>query len=72
MLAEAGLDSVVCKDIAELCREIARGAGAAMLTEEAVVGDHDGCLQEVLREQPPWSDFPLVVLAREGAESGDT
>jgi PAS domain S-box-containing protein len=67
-LAAAGLAYASCKDVAELCRELEAGAGAALLTEEAVVGDRAGCLPEVLRNQPPWSDFPLVVLAREGAE----
>ena len=32
----------------------------------AVLGDRPD-IQEALRNQPPWSDFPLVVLAREGA-----
>ena len=67
-LAAAGLRSVVCKDLADLCREIGCGAGLALLTEEAVVGDREGCLQKLLSEQPQWSDLPLVVVAREGAE----
>ena len=67
-LAAAGLTHAACKDINDLCREFEAGAGAALLTEEAVVGDRFGCLQEALRNQPPWSDFPLVVLAREGPE----
>jgi PAS domain S-box-containing protein len=64
-LSAAGIDCAVCRDVAELCREIASGAGAALLTEEAVEADHGGCLQNVLRDQPTWSDFPLIVLARE-------
>ena len=71
-LAAAGLDYVLCKDLADLCREIGRGAGAALLTEEAVVGDHDGCLHKTLREQLPWSDLPLVVLAQEGTQGAGT
>src|SRR6185312_2165624 len=67
VLSEAGLEYTLCTDIAHLCREIGRGAGAALLTEEAIEGDRDGCLQQVVKAQPPWSDFPLVVLARERA-----
>jgi PAS domain S-box-containing protein len=67
-LVAAGLACAVCQDMAELCREIRRGAGTALLTEEAVESDGEGCLQSELRNQPPWSDFPLVVLAREGAD----
>ncbi len=69
-LAAAGLSYAVCKDLPDLCREIIAGAGTALLTEEAVVGHRDGCLAEVLRDQPPWSDFPLLVLAREGERHG--
>jgi PAS domain S-box-containing protein len=67
VLSEAGLECTLCTDLAHLCREIERGAGAALLTEEAIEGDREGCLQTVVKVQPPWSDFPLVVLAREQA-----
>lgn len=65
-LEAAGLTGVVCKDMGELCDEIKRGAGLALLTEDVVVADRGRCLQGAVRDQPPWSDFPLVVLAREG------
>jgi signal transduction histidine kinase/ActR/RegA family two-component response regulator len=67
-LAGAGLDCAVCEDLAELCLEIERGAGLALLTEEAVVRDGAGRLQKGLQGQPAWSDVPLVVLAREGSD----
>ncbi len=67
VLATAGLDCVLCTDIDHVCREIGQGAGAALLTEEAVSGDRYGCLVAVLSEQPPWSDLPLVLLAEEGS-----
>lgn len=67
-LTEAGLNCAICGDMTELCREIAQGAGVALLTEEAVAGDKFGHLLETLREQPAWSDLPLVVLVHEGGE----
>ena len=67
VLAGAGLEYALCTDLAHLCREIGRGAGAALLAEEAIEGDRDGRLRQVVKAQPPWSDFPLVVLAREKA-----
>ena len=66
-LGAAGLDHAVCEDLAGLCREIGRGAGAALLTEEALGADRARLIEETLRGHPAWSDFPLVVLAREGA-----
>jgi PAS domain S-box-containing protein len=71
VLSGAGLGCVICEGMDHLCREIGRGAGAALLTEEAIEGDRDGCLREALGAQPPWSDFPLVVLARQGAGAPD-
>jgi PAS domain S-box-containing protein len=64
-LVAAGLEPTMCANLNVLCREIGRGAGVALLTEEAAEADWEGCLQTALRDQPPWSDFPLVVLARE-------
>ena len=66
-LAEAGLECVVCPNLSVLCLEIGKGAGVALVTEEAIIGDRERCLQQVLQSQPTWSDFPLVVLARESS-----
>jgi PAS domain S-box-containing protein len=67
-LSEVGLECVVCPSLPALCLEIDKGAGVALLPEEAILADHQRCLQQVLESQPTWSDFPLVVLA--GAGSG--
>ncbi len=64
ILAKAGMTCCVCLDLADLARAIVEGAGAALVTEEALDGDDDARM--VLRwvaAQPPWSDFPFVVLA---------
>jgi PAS domain S-box-containing protein len=68
-LAAAGVRCLVCTTIGEVCREMERGAGAAVVTAEAVLGDREGSLAGLLRAQPPWSDFPLIVLTPAGAES---
>src|SRR6185436_1781321 len=67
VLSTAGLPCVVCEDIAHLAREITAGAGAVLLTEEVLAG---GGIQEVLnsiRNQPAWSDLPIVMLMAGGA-----
>jgi signal transduction histidine kinase/ActR/RegA family two-component response regulator len=69
LLAGDGLTCVLCLDLAALCRQIESGAGAAVLTEEALAADRDGRLAEVLRCQPPWSDLPLILLTGGGADS---
>ena len=64
ILARAGMACRVCADLADLARAAAEGAGAALVTEEALEGDDDaGALLRWVAAQPPWSDFPFVVLA---------
>jgi len=46
----------------DLCAEIARGAGAAIVSEEALTPQAIGALSHVVEQQPPWSDFPLILL----------
>jgi signal transduction histidine kinase/ActR/RegA family two-component response regulator len=65
----AGIRCFTCNSIEDVCREAGRGAGAAVVTVEAVLGDKDGRVAGWLKAQPPWSDFPLVVLTPPGVES---
>jgi signal transduction histidine kinase len=62
-LAAEGMEARVCADMAELCAELAIGAGAALLTQEALTGGGAVQLRAVLEPQPPWSDFPVVLFA---------
>jgi signal transduction histidine kinase/CheY-like chemotaxis protein len=66
IFATASLPFTICENLDQLCRGIRAGAGVALLLEEICDSDRAGCLQAALAEQPPWSDFPLVVLARAG------
>jgi signal transduction histidine kinase/ActR/RegA family two-component response regulator len=47
----------------ELADEIRKGAGALLIAEEALRDDVFQRLEEVLREQPVWSDLPIVVFS---------
>lgn len=67
---EICMETYICKDVAELCREMEKDAGAMLVTQEAILSND--CvlkLNESLRKQPPWSDFPLIVLTPAGTES---
>jgi PAS domain S-box-containing protein len=69
VFATAGLPCDCCSDLAELCEQLKEGAGAILVPEEAIVADKHDCLADWLRNQPPWSDLPVLVLARTGADS---
>ncbi len=61
-LRAAGLASDVCADVRSLCGELASGAGAIIITEEALGPDSAAMLMAVLADQPPWSEIPLIIL----------
>src|SRR5262245_60322167 len=69
LLAEAGLAVSACPDLAGLCRELDRGAGAILLTEEVLAAGQPDDLVAALGRQPPWSDVPILLLSGSGADS---
>ena len=68
ILARAGIACAGCADPGQVCEQLTAGAGAVLIAEEAIHGG-DGRLAEWLGRQPPWSDLPVLVLARAGADS---
>jgi signal transduction histidine kinase/CheY-like chemotaxis protein len=62
LLAREQVAGLPCTDVSTLCRRLEEGAGAAILVEEVLTDRAiDGIAQELAR-QPPWSDFPFVIL----------
>ena len=69
ILEEAGAECAPCRDVGDVCGGIAGGAGIAVLSEEALTNENLDLLRLELRRQPAWSDFPLLILTEEGADS---
>lgn len=68
-LSDAGLVSAICAGIEDFRRELSEGAGLIFLTEEALIPETIAPLIGTLREQPPWSDIPIIVLTSDGGEN---
>src|SRR5262245_24859068 len=66
ILAEAGFPAEIRPDLSELCAELRRGAGLAILADEAIHGVDLRPLAALLRQQPPWSDLPIILLTQRG------
>jgi signal transduction histidine kinase len=62
LLRNAGLTAHVADDLAGLLAGLTSGAGAAFVAEEALFNEDLTALQDWIAQQPPWSDFPFVVL----------
>ena len=69
VLEAAGINSFSCASLEQVCAELARGSGAVLLAEEAILQEEGNCLDQWLYRQPPWSDLPLLILSRPGADS---
>jgi signal transduction histidine kinase/DNA-binding response OmpR family regulator len=69
LLAKAGLTCVGCENLNQLVKEVDAGAGAVLLTEEAITGEGIDELLKTLDKQPSWSDLPVVMMMRQGDQS---
>lgn len=66
ILRDARLHADICIDLPHLAHEIERGADVAILTEEATREANARPLIAWIAAQPPWSDFPFIVLTEHG------
>lgn len=55
-----------------MCTFIREGAGAAIVSEEAFTRNSIQPLLEVLRHQPKWSDFPVILLTISGRVTAES
>jgi signal transduction histidine kinase/ActR/RegA family two-component response regulator len=69
LLASLEVPALAAANAAELFQEISAGAGAVILADEALFPETVAGLLATLREQPPWSDLPLIVFTRSGESS---
>jgi signal transduction histidine kinase len=68
-LCIAGFTPEICGSVEALCFAIREGAGAALVGDEALTHPAILVLAEQLSGQPPWSDFPLLVMTSGGGST---
>jgi len=72
MVEEGGHHAERCDSLADLLARMDQGAGCAVLAEEELTRDAKEALLARLALQPPWSDFPFIVIfARRGGQLDD-
>jgi signal transduction histidine kinase/ActR/RegA family two-component response regulator len=65
LLEGEGFKAEVCSGLMECCEKLSN-AGALLLTEEALELPQVSVLLEALKEQPAWSELPLIILTSGG------
>lgn len=63
LLNRHGISCRICPHLPALREALLEGAGAALVAEEALGSNELHDVAAWLDRQPPWSDFPFVVLA---------
>jgi signal transduction histidine kinase/CheY-like chemotaxis protein len=71
VLIAAGLRVVVCSSFDVLVTDVRAGAAVVLIAEEVLSPDRRAALASALGEQPPWSDLPVLILTRPGADSDE-
>src|SRR5215218_215660 len=67
ILSEVGVSSRICGGVEELVT-LLDGASCAVVSEEGLLNANRRSLREWIAQQPPWSDFPFVVLTSRGSK----
>lgn len=62
VLADANMECVFVVSSSALEHELKIGAGALIVTEDAVLGGAETMLANFVRSQPPWSELPVLIL----------
>jgi signal transduction histidine kinase/CheY-like chemotaxis protein len=68
MLHSENVECATCADLKSVLLELERGAAAMLVAEEALT-DGDPRLPAFLARQPSWSDIPILLMTRPGADS---
>src|SRR5688500_11057694 len=72
LLNGAGIETQVFSRLEALVDALNEGAAAVMIAEEHLNGSLKAPLANWLARQPPWSDVPILILTRPGADSPES
>jgi signal transduction histidine kinase/CheY-like chemotaxis protein len=67
LLSREGVECEVCGSLSHVCESFRKGVGTIFVSEEALYSGHEE-LAECVAAQPVWSDLPIIVLSKAGAE----
>jgi signal transduction histidine kinase/CheY-like chemotaxis protein len=70
LLQRSGISCQACRSIPDICEQLAEGAGAILLTEEALTDPQLDELATALANQSPWSDISVLLFG--GSQRDET
>jgi len=72
LLGGAGIEALRCRGLSHVIEALRAGAAALLIAEEHLTGAQKSPLLAWLSRQPPWSDLPILILTRPGADSPES
>ena len=69
VLAGSAIASHACRSPGELAEQLALGAGGVLTVDEALQAGVYSVLDAYARQQPDWSDLPIILLTHAGLDS---
>ncbi len=69
VLSSVGLETALCNGSEAVISALAEGAGALLVVEEVISGQAILPLKRFVDAQAAWSDLPILVLTKRGADS---
>jgi len=72
LLNGAGIETATFTTLDTLVNALNDGAAAVLVAEEHLTAAHKAPLSMWLARQPPWSDLPILILTRPGADSPES
>jgi signal transduction histidine kinase/CheY-like chemotaxis protein len=72
LLNGAGIETATFTTLDALVNALNDGAAAVLVAEEHLTPAQKGPLSAWLTKQPPWSDLPILILTRPGADSPES
>lgn len=72
VLSREEMECAICPDVGELVAMLVEGAACALIADEALDAHALRLLDEWLGDQPPWSDFPFMLLVGNGKKGIST
>jgi signal transduction histidine kinase len=69
VLSSVGIETLICNGTEAVLAALAEGAGALLVVEEVIAGAAIQPLKRFVDAQAGWSDLPVLVLTKRGADS---
>lgn len=69
VLDRADLKCEICTSPSAIIEELESGAGCVLIADDALTMDFMKAIAQFFKQQPTWSDLPILVLSKRGLDS---